>query len=114
MPRFVVLAFGVPLAGVLAVAVVGGFAVGFINPILGAVMYERIPPHLVGRVTSLQNSLCWAGIPFGGIVGGTLVASLGLRPALVILGAAYLLATMLPALQPQWREIDRKPQPVHP
>lgn len=107
LPRFVV-SLGVPLAGVLAVAVVGGFAVGFINPILGAVIYERIPTHLVGRVTALQNSLCWAGIPFGSLIGGALVATIGLDPALVTIGAAYFVATMLPALQPQWREMDRR------
>lgn len=107
LPRFVVLAFGVPIGGVLAVAAVGGFAVGFINPILGAVIYERIPAHMVGRVTSLQTSLCWIGIPFGGLVGGALVAGIGLSPALLAVGAAYFVATMLPALQPHWREMDR-------
>ncbi len=107
-PRFLVLALGVPLAGVLGVALVGDFAVGFINPILGAVIYERIPAHLVGRVTSLQNSLCWAGIPFGGIIGGAAVTGFGLTPALLAIGACYFLATMLPALQPQWREMDQK------
>ena len=40
---------------VLAVAVVGGFASGFLNPILGAVIFERIPAPLVGRVTSLST-----------------------------------------------------------
>lgn len=114
VPRFVVLALDVPLAGVLAVALVGGFAVGFINPILGAVIYERIPAHLIGRVTSLQNSLCWAGIPFGGLIGGALVAGFGLSPALLAVGAAYFLATMLPALQPQWREMDRPASPNKP
>ncbi|MEJ7690063.1 MAG: MFS transporter [Nocardioidaceae bacterium] len=108
LPKFVALALGIPLAGVLAVAVIGGFAVGFINPILSAVIYERIPAHLIGRVTSLQNSLCWAGIPFGGIIGGLLVTRIGLSPALLAVGAVYFVATMLPALQPQWREIDRR------
>lgn len=108
LPKFVALALGIPLAGVLAVAVIGGFAVGFINPILSAVIYERIPAHLIGRVTSLQNSLCWAGIPFGGILGGLLVTRIGLSPALLAVGAVYFVATMLPALQPQWREIDRR------
>ena len=108
-PRFVVLALDVPLAVVLTVAVVGGFSTGFINPILGAVIFERIPAHLVGRVSSLNTSLCWALIPFGGLVGGALIAGVGLSPALLVLGAAYFAATMLPALQPQWREIDRRP-----
>ena len=108
-PRFVVLALEAPLAAVLATAAVGGFAAGFINPILSAVVFERIPPHLVGRVTALNTSLCWALIPFGGVVGGALIAGLGLSPALLVVGAAYLLATTLPALQPQWRELDARP-----
>lgn len=107
-PRFVVLALDAPLPAVLSVAVVGGFASGFINPILGAVIFERIPAHLIGRVTSLNTALCWALIPFGGVLGGVLVASAGLAPALAVVGAGYFAATMLPALQPQWREMDRR------
>ena len=110
-PRFLVLAFDLPIAVVLTVAVIGGFSTGFINPILGAVIFERIPAPLVGRVTSLSNSLCWALIPFGGVAGGLTVAAIGLAPALAVFGAAYFAATMLPALLPQWREIDRRPDP---
>lgn len=108
-PRFVVLALDAPVWGVLAVAVAGGFASGFINPILGAVIFERVPRPMMGRVTSLTTSLAWAGIPLGGVVGGLLVTATGLAPALLACGAAYLLATMLPAVRPEWREIDRTP-----
>ncbi|MBA2639985.1 MAG: MFS transporter [Nocardioidaceae bacterium] len=111
-PRFVVLAIDAPLAVVLAVAVVGGFATGFINPILGAVIFERIPARLVGRVTGLTTSLCWALIPLGGLAGGLAVGGVGLTPALLVFGAAYFAATTLPALLPQWREIDRRPAPA--
>jgi hypothetical protein len=97
---------------VLTVAVVGGFSTGFINPILGAVIFERIPAPLVGRVTSLNNALCWALIPFGGLAGGITIAAIGLAPALAVFGAAYFAATTLPALLPQWREIDRRAQPA--
>jgi len=106
-PRFVVLAVDAPVWTVLAVAVSAGFASGFLNPILGAVLFERIPRPLVGRVTSLSTSLCWAGIPLGGVVGGVLVTAVGLAPALLVCGAAYLLATMAPAVRPQFREMDR-------
>jgi MFS family permease len=109
-PRFVVLAFDVPLWGVLAVAVSAGFASGFLNPILGAVLFERIPRPLVGRVTALSTSLCWVGIPLGGIVGGLLVTATGLTPALLACGAAYFLATMLPAVRPAFREMDLPPE----
>jgi predicted MFS family arabinose efflux permease len=108
-PRFVVLALDAPLSAILATAVIGGFAAGFINPILGAVILERIPSHLLGRVSSLNTSLCWAGIPFGGLVGGGLVVAVGLAPALLVLGGAYFVATMVPTVQPSWRRLDDRP-----
>ena len=48
LPRFVVMAVDAPLWVIVAVFVVGGFASGFLNPILGAVFFERIPAALVG------------------------------------------------------------------
>jgi len=109
-PRFVVLALESPLWAVLGVAMVSGLASGFINPVLGAVTFERIPASMMGRVSSLNSALCWSLIPFGGIMGGALVSSYGLSPALLAVGAAYLAATMLPALQPRWRELDQRPE----
>ena len=107
-PRFVVLAFDSPLSVVLAVAVIGGFSAGFINPILSAVIFERIPSPLMGRVTALNTALCWMLLPFGGLVAGATVTAVGLAPALVIFGAFYFGVTTFPALLPQWREIDRR------
>ncbi len=107
-PRFAVLAFDVPLVVVLAVALGCGFASGFINPVIGAVIYERIPAALTGRVTSLISSLAWAGIPVGGLVGGAAIAVVGLSPALLVAGAAYLLATLLPVARPGWHDLDRR------
>ncbi|MGH3499854.1 MAG: MFS transporter, partial [Nocardioidaceae bacterium] len=69
-PRFLVLALGAPLWLVVVVHVVSGSGAGFLNPIIGAVIYERIPRRLLGRVGSLIDALAWAGIPLGGIVGG--------------------------------------------
>jgi MFS family permease len=111
-PRFWVLAFDSPLWSVLAVAVAGGFASGFINPVLGAVVFERIPDHLVGRVTALNTALCWSLIPLGGVVGGVLIGGAGLTVAMLVSGAAYFAITMLPALQPHWRDMDKRPERV--
>ena len=108
-PRFLVLAVEAPLAVVLAVFAVAGFASGFLNPVLGAVELERIPAHLVGRVTSLMTAACFALMPFGGLLGGGLVAWLGLSAALVVCGAGYFVVTMFPAVDPTWKEIDRRP-----
>jgi len=112
LPRFAVMAFDTPLWVVLLMAVVAGFAAGFLNPILGAVIYERVPEHLMGRVTSLSTAACFALMPFGGLVGGFLVGGVGLSAALLVCGGAYFVVTMLPAVDPRWREIDRRPEPV--
>jgi MFS family permease len=105
-PRFLVLAFGAPLWLVVAVHAVGGLGSGFLNPILGAVILERIPKDLLARVSSLTTAVAWAGMPFGGLVGGALIAGVGLAPALLVCGAAYFLATTLPGLQPEWKRMD--------
>ena len=107
LPRFVVLALGAPLWLVLATCVLGGFASGFLNPILGAVIYERVPDAVMGRVTTLSNALCWSLMPFGGLLGGVLSDSLGVDVALLIVGVAYLAATMVPLAIPSFRQFDK-------
>ncbi|MGX8904811.1 MFS transporter [Streptomyces netropsis] len=106
-PRFLVLASGAPMWAVLVVFAVGGFGGGFLNPILGAISFERVPRQLLGRVRALGDSLAWAGIPLGGLLAGAAVASFGLVTVLVAGGAAYFLTTTLAGLRPEWREMDR-------
>jgi MFS family permease len=107
-PRFIVLAFGAPLWLVLAIHAAAGLGAGFVNPILGAVQFERIPEAMLGRVRTLIHALSWSGIPFGGLVGGALIGVAGLGPALLSLGAAYLVATTLPGLRREWSEMDHE------
>jgi MFS family permease len=109
LPRFLLFALGVPIWAILAMCVVGGCASGFLNPVLGAVQFERIPRAMVGRVTSLSNALCWSLMPFGGLLGGLLVSGLGLTPTILLVGAAYFAATMAPALLPSFRGMNRRP-----
>ncbi|MET9126208.1 MFS transporter [Streptomyces sp. NPDC004528] len=106
-PRFLVLASGAPMGVVLAVFAVSGFGSGFLNPVLGAVLFERVPRHMLGRVNALGDSLAWAGIPLGGLITGAAVAAVGLSPVLLAGGAAYFLTTNLAGLRPEWREMDR-------
>ncbi|MCH1864905.1 MFS transporter [Nocardioides sp. CFH 31398] len=110
-PRFVVLALDAPLAGVVATGVVGGFAAGFINPLVGALMFGRTPEPMVGRVGSMLTASAWSLMPFGGLLAGGLVAGVGLAPALLVCGTAYLVATMAPAAGPRFRAMDRPPHP---
>ncbi|WP_327103984.1 MFS transporter [Nonomuraea glycinis] len=106
-PRFLILAVDAPVWAMVAVFAVSGFSGGFLNPILAAVWYERVPRHLLGRVSALGDSLGYAGIPLGGLLAGAAVAWAGPAVVLVACGVAYFLATNLTALRPEWREMDR-------
>lgn len=107
-PRWVALGLDLPLPVILVVLGVGGLGAGFINPVIGAVFFERIPRHLLGRVNALGDSISWGGIPFGGLVGAAVVAAIGLSPALLALGGVYFLATTLPGLIPEWKSMDER------
>lgn len=106
-PRFLILAFDAPLRVVLAVFAVSGFGAGFVNPVMGAVLVERVPRRMLGRVNALGDSLAWAGIPLGGLIAGAAVTAVGIVPVLLACGAAYFLTTNLAGLRPEWREMDR-------
>ena len=113
LPRFALFALGVPIWAVLAMCVVGGVSSGFLNPVLGAVEFERIPRAMVGRVTALSSALCWSLMPLGGILAGVLVSGTGLSPALWVVGVAYFATTMAPALIPSFRGMNRQvPEPA--
>lgn len=107
LPRFLVLAVDAPLVAVLAVSVVGGIASGFLNPILGAVFFERVPAPLLGRVSSLNSAIAWSLMPLGGVLGGLVVDGLGVDTGLMVIGVAYLAATMAPLVIPSFRAMDR-------
>lgn len=104
-----IFAVNAPIAVILGVLVVSGFAAGFLNPIIGAILFERIPAAMVGRVIALVGALAWALMPFGGIYGGLLVDSFGIAVALGTTGLLYLCATLAPAALPSFRQMDRKP-----
>lgn len=108
LPRFVIFAVDTPVALIVIICAIGGFASGFINPIIGAVMFERIPKPLVGRATSLIGSGAWSLIPFGGLLGGLLITGFGLPVAMLAVGGAYLVATLSPALLPNFRGLGSR------
>lgn len=102
-------AIGVPVPAIVAVLMVSGFAAGFLNPIIGAILFERIPSAMVGRVIALFGALAWALMPFGGLYAGLLVDNAGIVTALAATGALYLVATLTPAAAPSFRQMERKP-----
>jgi MFS family permease len=101
--------FGERLWVMYLVSFVAGVAIAAVNPILGAVFYERVPQRLQARVLGLSHAVSWAGIPMGGLAGGALVQWVGLEPSLYVFGACYLAVTLLPFLDRSWRALNDRP-----
>ncbi|MEV6596741.1 MFS transporter [Actinoplanes sp. NPDC051346] len=109
-PRFFAMNLSDSTWLVLLVAFGAGLAIAAVNPILFAVGYERIPPHMQGRVFGAIGALAWAGIPLGSLAGGIAVDTAGLRITLLVAAGLYLAMTLVPFLVPRWRELDQKPE----
>lgn len=95
-PRLFALGLSHDLALVLAVTFGCGFAVAAVNPILGAMLYERVPKELQTRVFGLVAAVSFAGFPVGGMLGGWAVNGFGLTAAILLGGGVYLVATAVP------------------
>lgn len=109
LPRFMIFAIDAPLVGIFSVLAAAGFTSGFLNPILSAVIFERIPERLIGRVSSLVTALGFALMPFGSLIGGALAAGIGLKPTLIIAGVLYFGATIMPLTLKSFREFSVRP-----
>lgn len=112
LPRFAVLAWSDVTSAPVVVMAVAGLASGFLNPVVGAVFFERIPRHLVGRVGAMSTAVAWGLMPFGGLVGSALLALLDLRAALLVAGVLYLVTTLAPVVDRRFRAMDRVPVEV--
>jgi predicted MFS family arabinose efflux permease len=112
-PQLLVMAVTHSVAAVAITLLASGVLCAPNNPILSAVVYERVPRHLQARVIGLVRATAWAGIPLGGVLGGLAVERLGLTTALVCVGAIYLLVTLTPFVMPEWREMNARPAHAH-
>lgn len=110
-PRYLAVAFLTGIAPVVGAAFVSGLGAGCINPIIGAVEYERVPRHLQARVLGTIGAVAFVGLPFGGLLGGAAVTAVGLRAALVAAALAYGLTSLAPLVLPAWRDMERRPEP---
>jgi MFS family permease len=96
----------------LAALAVSGFAAGPLNPVLGAVEYERIPARLRGRVFGAITAGAWAAIPLGTVLGGLAVEAFGVQATLFGIGAAYVAVTSYGFFNAAFREMDPEGEPV--
>lgn len=106
VPRVLVLALDVPFPVAVGVALASGFAAGAINPILGVLQYDRIPPVLRARVIGAMTAAAYAAMPVGGLLAGALTELAGLRAALFAFTCVYALISLPPFVGRAWRELD--------
>lgn len=109
-PRILVLALDVPLWVVLVVWGVSGLFSGVINPILSALIFERLPTNMVGRGTAMVGALTRVGAPIAAPGIGVAIGVLGVSPVLVAGAAVYLAAVLLPAFGRSAQGLTRPPE----
>lgn len=121
LPPFLTLIFG-PAASVLAAmlfltapaaghgflfSAVGFFLVGF-GPMLWLICQTTVrqlvtPTPLMGRVNATVQTAIYGVRPLGALAGGVLAAQAGLQAALLLIGGAFVLSTMVILLSPLGR-----------
>ena len=105
--RFWAFAFIPPLSILLIAVFICSVGAGPLNPIIGAVEFERIPTNMRGRVFGAITAGAWIAMPLGMLLGGILTEKLGTLPLLIGLGIAYFITTLSMAFIPTMREMDR-------
>jgi len=108
--RFWVYTLYPPLAVLVATTFVTAIGAGPLNPIIGAVEFERIPTNIRGRVFGAIQASAWVAMPLGMLLGGVLTESFGTFPILIGLGITYLITTLSMAFIPAMKEMNRKTQ----
>ena len=95
-----------PLTIAVLIQAVGGIAAGPLNPILGAMEYERIPAAMRGRVLGAMTAAAWAAMPLGALVAGPVLTAIGLRGTLLAAGICYVLTTLSMIAIPALRDME--------
>lgn len=101
-------ALGLGTGWLVGTFILSGLAAGAINPIIGAVELERIPPHLRARVLGLITAGAWAGMPLGGLLGGISANTAGLTTTFTVTFLIYVTATLTPLRGGPWKLMERK------
>jgi MFS family permease len=99
-----------PIFVLVASVLFTSIGAGPLNPIIGAVEFERIPPTMRGRVFGAVTAGAWIAMPLGMLLGGVLTDRFGTSPMLIGLGITYFITTLSMAFIPAMKEMNRKPQ----
>jgi MFS family permease len=108
--RFWVYALYPPIGVLVVTTLICSIGAGPLNPIIGAVEFERVPPHMRGRVFGAITSGAWVAMPLGMLLGGILTENLGTYVMLIGLAVVYFITTLSMAFIPAMKEMNRRPQ----
>jgi MFS family permease len=106
--RFWVYAIYPPVWILIAVTLVCSIGAGPLNPIIGAIEFERIPTTMRGRVFGAITAGAWLAMPLGMLLGGVLTENLGTFIMMIALAIVYFITTLSMAFVPAMREMNRK------
>ncbi len=106
--RFIFYIFQPPIAILLTATLISSIGAGPLNPIIGAVQFERIPPDMRGRVFGAITAGAWIAMPLGMLLGGVFTEKFGVIPMFVGLGITYFIVTASMAFIPAMKEMNRK------
>ncbi len=102
------LALLLPFPYLVVAAVITGIAAGPLNPIIDAVLYERVPGDMRGRVFGTIAAGAWLTMPLAMLIAGVVIQATGLRPVLVACGVIYIVTTLSAVFIPSMRELDQR------
>ncbi len=108
--RYWVYAIYPPILILLITTLITSIGAGPLNPIIGAVEFERIPTNMRGRVFGAVTAGAWIAMPLGMLLGGVLTEQLGTFPMLIFLAVAFHITTLSMAFIPAMREMNRRPE----
>ncbi|MFL5706974.1 MAG: MFS transporter [Ktedonobacteraceae bacterium] len=91
----------------LAWFALAGLALGPINPLVFTVIQERMPREKLARIMGIGGAMVMAGMPLGTLASGFIIAWIGLRMTLIIMGVIYLLATLSILMNRQLKKMEK-------
>jgi MFS family permease len=95
------------LAALLVAGLVMGLALGPISPIVTTLLHERTPPEMLGRVFGVLGGVAGFAVPFGVLIAGLLLESIGTRATVVSIATLYLVFSATAFINPAFKDIER-------
>ena len=108
--RFWVYALYPSIWVLVVVTLITSIGAGPLNPIIGAIEFERIPSNMRGRVFGAITAGAWIAMPLGMLLGGILTDRFGTFIMMIGLAITFLITTLSMAFVPAMKEMNRKSQ----